>query len=278
MNLCGEIASAADAFQINNTRRLKEGAMVAIVLAAGYATRLYPITIDTPKTLLKIGGKPILEHILEKIGELECVAETVIISNDKFYGHFLEWKKGYSANQKREEHNRADIIILNDGSTSEETRLGAIGDIRFAIEELSIDDEVMIIAGDNFFTYRLTGLLDFYRRMDADCIVVKKLQDREMLRRFGVAVVGPDFRVIDFEEKPKEPKSDLAVFATYIYKRDTLPLIKEYLDGGNPKDAPGNFPAWLYKRKRVVAYAFEGDCYDIGTPEAYRDICAMYEK
>ena len=256
--------------------------MVAIILAAGYATRLYPITLDTPKALLKIGGKTMLDHILDKIGELDDVERIVIVSNDKFYNHFAEWKTnrakmrragagGHLSGGKDEE-----IIVINDGTTSEQTRLGAIGDIRFAIKKLSIDDEVIIIAGDNFFTFRLADLLSFYKQVGADCVTVKKLADRNALKHLGVAVLGPGGKVLDFEEKPEIPKSDYAVYATYIYKRDTLPLFAQYLDEGNPKDAPGNFPAWLCKRKHVAAYVFDGECYDVGTQEAYRDICIKY--
>ena len=251
--------------------------MVAIVLAAGYATRLYPITLNTPKALLEIGGKPMLEHIIDKIVEIGAVSKTAIISNHKFYDQFVKWEEKYSAR-----HSGAGagpkIEILNDGTVSEEDRLGAIGDISFALGALSIDDEIIIIAGDNFFTFRLIDLYSFYKRKDADCIVVKKAADRRALRNLGVAILDPDFRVVDFEEKPPEPKSDYGVYATYIYKRETLPLFKTYLDEGNPKDAPGNFPAWLCKRKRVVAYAFDGDCYDIGTPQAYEEVCGKFQR
>ena len=248
--------------------------MVTIVLAAGYATRLYPITLETPKALLKIGNKTMLDHIMDKIDELGNVAQTVIVSNDKFYNSFVQWKDGREG--VGADGRGAGITVLNDGTVSEQTRLGAIGDIRFAIEALSIDDEVMVVAGDNFFTFRLTDFYDFYKRADADCVVVKKIADREVLKGLGVAVIGPGNQVLDFEEKPAAPKSDYAVYASYLYKKETLPLFSAYLDAGNPKDAPGNFPAWLCKRKRVAAYAFDGECYDVGTPEAYRDICAMY--
>ncbi|MCL2059899.1 MAG: sugar phosphate nucleotidyltransferase [Oscillospiraceae bacterium] len=278
--------------------------MVTIVLAAGYATRLYPITLETPKALLKIGNKTMLDHIMDKIDELGNVAQTVIVSNDKFYNSFVQWKDGREGTGRTgvgvgtgvgegagrtgegvgtgvgagvgADGRGAGITVLNDGTVSEQTRLGAIGDIRFAIEALSIDDEVMVVAGDNFFTFRLTDFYDFYRRADADCVVVKKIADREALKGLGVAVIGPGNQVLDFEEKPAAPKSDYAVYASYLYKKETLPLFSAYLDAGNPKDAPGNFPAWLCKRKRVAAYAFDGECYDVGTPEAYRDICAMY--
>ena len=246
--------------------------MIAIVLAAGYATRLYPLTKDKPKALLQIGGKTLLDHIVDKLDEIGAVTQTVVVSNDKFFGHFSEWgEKRYGRAP-----GKPGAVILNDGTVSEDARRGAIGDIQFAVEELSLDDEVIIIAGDNFFTFPLSGLYGYYKKMDSDCVVVKKLADPNALKSVGVAVVAPDMRVIEFEEKPQNPKSDLAVYATYVYKRETLPMFAEYLSAGNPKDAPGNFPAWLCKRKSVYAYEFAGECYDVGTPKAYSDLCEIY--
>ena len=264
--------------------------MVAIILAAGYATRLYPINLNTPKALLEIGGKTMLDHIVDKIGGIGDIARTVIVSNDKFYDCFIEWKDKRRAAGKNNDigkncksickyicnANNQELIILNDGTTSEQTRRGAIGDIQFVIETLSLDDEAIIIAGDNFFTFQLADLYNFYRQVGADCISVKKIADRGALNHLGVAVLGPGNRVLDFEEKPHNPKSDFAVYATYIYRRDTMPLFKVYLDEGNPKDAPGNFPAWLCKKKHVAAYIFDGECYDVGTPEAYYNVCEKY--
>jgi len=245
--------------------------MVAIVLAAGYATRLYPLTQCVPKALLKIGSMTMLDHILDRIRDIEAITQIVIVSNKKFYGQFMDW-----VNERGADGNRAGIVVVNDGTESDETRLGAIGDISFTIDALSIDDEAMIIAGDNFYSDSLSGFYGFFKQTGVDCVIVKTETDAELLKRVGIAVVDSDYRVLDFEEKPKKPKSNLAVYAAYIYRRDTLPLFKAYLDEGNPKDSPGNFPAWLYSRKTVAAYALTGDCYDIGTPEAYSEICAKY--
>ena len=266
--------------------------MVAIVLAAGYATRLYPLTLNKPKALLEIGGKPMLDHILEKILDIKEIKKTIVVSNGKYYGQFTEWKAAYanrvsgaggSGIRTGGSGIRADgravdsfIGILNDGTVSEETRLGAIGDIKYTVEKLSIDDDLFVIAGDNFFTRSLAGFYGFFKRANADCITVKRETDPELLRRVAVAVLDADSRVIDLAEKPAEPKSDMAVYAAYMYRRDTLPLFKVYLDEGNPKDSPGNFPSWLYKRRTVAAYPFEGDCYDIGTVAAYDDICKKF--
>jgi len=254
--------------------------MVAIILAAGYATRLYPLTMDMPKALLEIGGMTMLDRIMEKVNEIDGITKTIVVSNNKFYDHFLRWKEDYNKNSCPEPGLKACAgagpVILNDMTDSEQNRLGAIGDIKFAIDELGIDDEVIIIAGDNLFDFSLRGLIDFYRDMDADCIIVKKEADAEMLKRFGVVVTSPDNLVVDFEEKPKKPKSDLAAYAIYVYKRETLPLLDIYINEGNSKDAPGSFPAWLYNKKRLAAYHFKGNCYDIGTPEVYRELCERY--
>ena len=137
---------------------------------------------------------------------------------------------------------------------------------------------MLVIAGDNFFTYSLQDYVNYYREKGHDCVCVKKWSNREELKQFGVALLDADGKVLDIEEKPAQPKSDTAVFATYLYKQDTVPLFAEYLAAGNNPDAPGNFPAWLYRRKDVYAYTFSGECYDIGTPESYREVCRMYEK
>jgi len=234
------------------------------------------MTKHRPKALLRIGGETILDHIIKKIAGIEAVNKIAVVSNGKFHLKFDVWKKNYMKNARPANAGFIEPVVLNDGSVSEYTRLGAIGDICFALEALTVDEDVLIIAGDNYFTFSLADLYDYYKKMDADCIVVKRHADREALKSLGVAIVAPDGVVTGFEEKPQDPKSDFAVYATYIYKRETLPLFRTYLDEGNPKDAPGNFPAWLYKRKRLVAYAFEGDCYDIGTREIYKEISKIF--
>ena len=244
--------------------------MKAIILAAGYATRLYPLTLHQPKALLPIGGKPILDHIVEQMEGVRELDRIFVVSNAKFAAQFDAWA--------RTVHCRIPIEVLNDGTTDDSNKRGAIGDIFFAIAEKKIDDELMVIAGDNFFTYSLREYVNFYREKDRDCVCVKRWQDEKMLSQFGIALLDENGKVLDIEEKPAKPKSNAVVFATYLYKRETVPLFAEYLAAGNKADAPGNFPAWLYRRKEVYAYAFDGDCYDIGTPESYREVCRLYEK
>ena len=240
--------------------------MKALILAAGYATRLYPLTKDTPKALLPVKGKPILDYITDEIETIEEINEIVIISNDRFIGDFEDWAK------TRQETSAKKITVINDGTTSDENKLGAIGDMWYAIDKLNIDEDIVVIAGDNLFTYRLKDSFDTFTSRKMDMILAKQIPILSELQRMAVGILDSNNLIVDMEEKPKNPKSEIAFFATYYYKRETLPLIKEYLDEGNTPDAPGNFPSWLYTRKPVLAYLFEGDCIDIGTPESYEEV------
>ena len=244
--------------------------MKAIILAAGYATRLYPLTINRPKALLPIAGKPILDYIVDEIETIDEVTSLVIISNDRFYENFEEWKKSRNS--------RLDITVLNDNTTDDTNKLGAVGDIEYAIDNLGIDEDILVMAGDNIFTFPLKKFADFYKQKNADTILVKRLSDINDLRRMGNAVLDEKGKVLDMVEKPENPPSDIAVFAVYMYKKETLSMIKQYLkEGGNP-DAPGFFPSWLHKKKDVFAYLFDGECYDIGTPESYKEVNDIFEK
>lgn len=242
--------------------------MKAIILAAGYATRLYPLTKNKPKALLPINNKPIINYIVEEIETIDAVDEIIVISNHKFADNFNEWVKTLNCSKE--------VSIIDDGTSSEETRLGAIGDILYTINIKDIDDELLVIAGDNFFTYKLKDYYDYYKKMNKDCICVKEFNNIEMLKQFGVAMLDENNRVLNIEEKPLKPKANTAVYATYMYKKDTIPMFKQYIEEGNKPDAPGYFIEWLYKKKDVYAYTFEGECYDIGTPQSYEDVCRLY--
>lgn len=244
--------------------------MKAIILAAGYATRLYPLTLHTPKALLPINQKAIIDYIVEELNTIQEIDAIYVVTNHRFATDFQAWAKTAPG--------KIPIEVLDDGTTDDTNKKGAVGDIGFVIEQKQIDDELLVIAGDNFFTYSLRDYVDFYREKGHDCVCVKKWPNREELKQFGVALLDTDGKVLDIEEKPAQPKSDTAVFATYLYQQDTVPLFAEYLAAGNNPDAPGNFPAWLYRRKDVYAYTFSGECYDIGTPESYHEVCRMFEK
>ncbi|MCL2577800.1 MAG: nucleotidyltransferase family protein [Defluviitaleaceae bacterium] len=238
--------------------------MQAIILAAGYATRMYPLTENTPKALLPLRGKPIIDHIVEQLNNLPDVKNVYVVSNSKFYSHFCEWAKNAPT--------KIPVAVLDDGTTSNENRRGAVGDVFFAITEKSIDDEIIVIAGDNYFTYDLREQLEVFRKTGCDTLCGKELNNQEKLKSFGIAVLAPDGKLLDFEEKPQNPKSNIVIYAAYFFRKETAALFEKFLKEGNNPDNIGSFPQWLYKFQDVYTYKMNGDCYDIGTIEMYYEM------
>ena len=243
--------------------------MKGIILAAGYATRLYPLTINTAKPLLPVHGRPIIDFIVDEMVTISELNEIIVISNSRFAAQFEEWAAQRNAAARPGEPL---ILVLDDGTSSEDDRLGAIGDIQFCIDQRQIDEELLIIAGDNLFTYKLRDAWDVYRNCGEDMVLARSMPDSEDLTRYAIAELDDDGIVVGLEEKPASPKTNIAVFATYFYRQDTVPLISQYLREGNKPDSPGNFPAWLYTRKPLRCFLFDGLCIDIGTPESYAEI------
>ena len=243
--------------------------MKSLILAAGYATRMYPLTLRTPKPLLDIAGRSIIDRLLDKLERTPGIDECIVVSNGKFFDQFLAWSLG--------RRSAWPLVILNDGSTDNENRLGAVADIRFAVREKCINDDLLVLAGDNLFDFELAGFAEFFRARGCDCITTHRLDDAGKLRRTGVIEVDKDWNVISFEEKPSRPRSSLAVPPFYLYKKETLPLFAEYLEEGQNPDAPGNFIPWLLGLKPVAAYFFEGRRYDIGSLETYETIARACE-
>jgi glucose-1-phosphate thymidylyltransferase len=233
----------------------------AVVLAAGYATRLRPLTDSIPKPLLPLAGRPMLEYLLGRIEEIDDVDDIYVVTNARFAGDFGRWASQRSG--------RLHVAVLNDGTASNEDRLGAIGDIHFAIEEAGLgEDELLVVAGDNLIEYSLEDFVRFWRaKGEGAAIAVHRIDDPELIKQYGVAELDADDRVVSLEEKPAEPRSDLAATAAYLYRPEHLALIGPYLEEGNPPDAPGHFVVWLYPRAPVYGYRFEGAWMDIGDPE-----------
>lgn len=244
--------------------------MKCIFLCAGYATRLFPLTENFPKALLKVGGRALLDYILDEVNSLDEIDEIYLVTNAKYTPHFESWAK--------EKNNIKPITVINDGTYTNDDRLGAIGDINFTIEKCNINDDVLIIAGDNLFTFKLREFVDFYKVKNAPSVCVREETDINLLKRVGVAVLDDSNKILDFEEKPAEPKSKYAVYAEYIYPKEILPVFKEYLAEGNSNDAPGNFVAYLYKKMPTYAYPFKGECYDVGTHDALAYVNEIYSK
>jgi glucose-1-phosphate thymidylyltransferase len=202
--------------------------------------------------LLPLAGRPMLDYLLDRIREVDEIEEIHLVTNARFAGAFQDWAP-------------QDVIVHDDGTTSNEDRLGAIGDIAFAIERGGLEGEdLMIVAGDNLIGYSLGEFVSFWRGKAGSAIAVREVADRSLLRNYGVIELDEDDRVVGFEEKPAEPKSDLAATASYLYRTEHLALLPRYLEEGNPPDAPGNYMAWLHMREPVYGYRFKGDWHDIG--------------
>ena len=231
--------------------------MKAIILAGGYATRLQPLTNDLSKCLLPVGGKPVVDWILERIRLVDEIDEVHVVTNSRFAQDFQHWAMFKDG-----------VTVHDDGTSSNDDRLGAIGDVAFTLDRAGIDDDVLVIAGDNLFDYGLEDFVEFSRGKGvASAVAVHDVGDLQLASQYGIVTVGADDRVVDFVEKPAEPPSTLAATATYIYHREHVPLIGRYLAEGNAPDQAGSFVAWLQAREPVYAYWFSGVWLDIGDRE-----------
>ena len=227
--------------------------MNALLLAAGYATRLRPLTENFPKPLVPVGGKPMADHILERIREVGEVGSVHVVTNARFAGSFADWAR------------ERDVEVHDDGTTSDEDKLGAIGDIDFVIQRAGLDsDDLLVVAGDNLFDFSLAEYVDWWRGKDGSAIAVYDVGDLGLAKKYGIVELDENERVVSVVEKPTEPRSTLAATATYIYRRNHVRLFRTYLEEGNSPDAPGNFVVWLHTRAPVYAYRFAGDWMDIG--------------
>lgn len=231
--------------------------MNALILAAGYATRLYPLTESRPKMLLPVGGRPMLDYLWERIAEVPGLEETHLVTNSRFAPALARWAEPYG------------VVVHDDRTTSNDDRLGAIGDIAFAIEQAGLErGDLLVVAGDNLFEFSLADFAAWWGgKGDGSAVGVYDVGDRELARKYGIVALDEDDRIVSLVEKPADPPSTLAATATYLYHRDHVPLVRDYLAEGNTPDAPGNFVAWLHTRASVYGYRFEGDWVDIGGHE-----------
>lgn len=239
--------------------------MTCIILAAGYATRMYPLTLNFPKPLLEVGGKKIIDWLLDDI-QSAGVERTIVISNHKFFNQFKEW-----ADTKN------NVTVLDDGSTDNDNRLGAVKDIDFAIDKEKINDDLIILAGDNVLDFSFKGFIDYAKEKNTTCIMRHEQKDISKLRKTGVIIIDNDDKVTSMEEKPEMPKSNWAVPPFYYYTKEDAKLIKEGINDGCSTDAPGSFISWLVKKRPVHAYLMKGNRYDVGAIEGYEKIKTEYK-
>ena len=274
--------------------------MKCLILAAGYATRLYPLTENFPKPLLEVAGKPILDWLIDDMNKTGLIDEYIVISNHKFAPIFNEWSKVKSQKSKAKSSLRPstldlspstldlgpssfvlcpsslDIVVLDDGTSSNATRLGAVKDIDFAIDKLKLDDDLLVMAGDNLLDFSLEGFIRYAKEKNATCVMRYYEADEARLHKTGVAEIDADGRILSMEEKPANPKSHWCIPAFYYYTREDARLIKKGIASGCGIDAPGSFIAWLSTQTPVYTYEMPGKRYDIGTLESYEQVKATY--
>jgi len=241
-----------------------------MVLAAGYATRLYPLTENFPKPLLRVKGKPILDWLLDDVDGAGLVDRFVVVSNHRYIAHFQEW-----ASQKK---TVGKIDVLDDGSISNETRLGAVRDIQFAVDALGLDDDLLVIAGDNLLDFSLAGFLAYGQQKDATCVMRYWEPSVEKLRKAGVVQVDGLDRILRMEEKPRTPADHWCVPPFYWYRRGDVPLIRKAIADGCAVDAPGSLVAWLADIVPIYAMEMPGKRYDIGDLDSYREVQQWLQK
>jgi glucose-1-phosphate thymidylyltransferase len=233
--------------------------MKALLLGAGYATRLYPLTRERPKPLLPIGGVAILERICEKIFPVPGVDRIYVVTNHRFAGHYYRWLTGFQESPK-----------------TPDDRLGAIGDIEFVVKHAGVEDDLLVVAGDNLFEFPLKSFTAFAKKKKSSAVCVKDLGDRKLASLYGVVEVDAKGKIVDFEEKPPAPKSTLIAIGVYYFEKEHLSLLRQYLEEGQSRDAPGYFIQWLHPKVDLYAHPVKGTWYDIGDIDSYTKANDLY--
>lgn len=245
--------------------------MKALILAAGYATRLYPLTKDHPKPLLMLGKRPILNYILEKLKDLDSLTEIIVVTNSKFFSHFKKWSKGLKIEKR--------FSLVDDLTRSLSDRLGAIGDLRFVIDKKRIKEDLLVIAGDNIFDTGLEEFISFAQDKKSPVIGAYKLRSKVRAKKYGIIQLDSKNRLIDFKEKPKVPKSTLAAMCLYYFPKSKLGLLKEYMGHADHKhDTAGSYITWLKDKVSVYVFVFGGSWFDIGDHKSYSEAQKQFTK
>ena len=245
--------------------------MKAIMLCAGYATRLYPLTKNQPKPLLLLAGKPIINYLLEKMGSVSEIDEIFVVTNEKFYSVFQDWKKKF--------YPKRAIEIVNDQTTNNENRLGAIRDIQFVLKTKNIQDDILVLASDNYFDFDLKGFVRYSEQHRPHATVaVYDVQDAGLAKQYGLVACNEQGLISAFLEKPENPTTTLASTGVYFFSKESLPLFDRYLEGHANPDAPGYYIKWLVEHEQVFAFSFKGTWYDIGDFESYRKVDSVLQR
>jgi glucose-1-phosphate thymidylyltransferase len=240
--------------------------MKVIILAAGYATRLYPLTLTRPKPLLEVAGKPMIDFVLDNLAPIEGIDRIYVVTNAKFASQIQHWADHYRATK-----GKVDFTIVNDGSTDDTNKLGAIGDLHLVITKEKIDDDIIVVAADNLFSEKLGAFGKFCRQRNAPVLAVYDVGSLEEIRKYNAISIDGDGRITFFEEKPKHPTSTVTGIALYYYPRSVLSLIKQYVAEGNNLDQPGRLVQWLYPRTPFYTWKVPGTWFDIGSQETLEE-------
>ncbi|HOX55317.1 MAG TPA: nucleotidyltransferase family protein [Candidatus Paceibacterota bacterium] len=247
--------------------------MKVVILAAGYATRLYPLTLTQPKPLLPVAGKPMIDYVLDNLAPIGGLDRIYVVTNAKFTSHFQQWAGDY-----RERKAKLDFTIVNDGSTDDTNKLGAIGDIHFVLQSQNVTDDIIVVAGDNLFSTPLQDFGRLCREKGAPVLAVYDVGDLEQIKKYNSITLDGDGRITFFEEKPNHPTSTLTGIALYYYPKATLPLIRQYVAEGNNPDQPGRLIQWLYPRLPVYTWKVPGLWFDIGSRETLEEANRIFAR
>ncbi len=247
--------------------------MNILILAAGYATRLYPLTLHKAKPLLDVAGKPMVEWVLDNLAPIEGIGTVYIVTNDKFAADFQAWADGYNARESRMR-----FKIVNDRSTNDADKLGAIGDIHLVVNQEHLeDDDLLVVAGDNLFSEPLADFAEKTRGRDA-VLATYDVGSLEAIKKYSSVTLDPDGRITAFEEKPANPTGTITGIALYYFAKATVPMFNTYIAEGNNPDQPGRFIQWLYPRKAVYTYPVKGTWFDIGSKETLDEANRIFEQ
>jgi glucose-1-phosphate thymidylyltransferase len=247
--------------------------MKVIVLAAGYATRLYPLTLRMPKPLLPVANKPMIEHVLDNLAPISGIDQIYVVTNAKFASQFENWAELYCAHKAP-----LNLTIINDGTTDDSNKLGAIGDMHLVLTRARLDDDLIVVAGDNLFSEPLDAFGEYCRKKQAPVLAMYDVGSLEQVKKFNALSFSADGRIIFFEEKPETPKSPLTGIALYYYPRNTVPLIHQYIAEGNNADQPGRLIQWLYTRVPVYTWQVPGIWFDVGSKEMLEEADQVFSR
>lgn len=246
--------------------------MKALILAAGYATRLYPLTKKCPKPLLHVNKRPLIDYIIDKLNPIEEINEIIVVTNSRFLAHFKKWARGLKLKKK--------LTLVDDLTFCEDDRRGAVGDMHFAIKSKKISDDLLVIGGDNLFDGDLEELLAFAEQRDQSAVIgVYDIREKSKASKYGVIRLNNKNRVIDFKEKPARPSSSLVAMCLYYFPKEKLSLIKQYMkEKSNKHDATGFYIDWLRRKEPIYGYVYSGRWYDIGDAKFYHTAKKAFKK